>query len=170
MPDTHPITLHRATVADAADIVRLRDAVAAWLLRKEIVQWHPGEVGIDEVAQQIRESPVYLARQHGTLVGSFHLTWADPVMWGRPPGLAGYVHRLMTDPEHAPRGLGRHLLSEAEHRIRDVGRDIARLDCNRANQRLRAYYRAAGYREVGEREFRTGWYPVTLFEKQLPRL
>lgn len=74
----------------------------------------------------------------------------------------------MIDRDHAPRGLGRLLLSAAEKRIVAAGRSVARLDCAAHNLRLRRYYLDSGYREVGHQPLCLGSrYPVTLFEKHL---
>jgi protein-tyrosine phosphatase len=59
----------------------------------------------------------------------------------------------------------RRLLAGAEDLIAAAGRPLARLDCVSRNPALRAYYRAAGYAEVGTREIYYG--TITLFEKHL---
>ncbi|MGZ4658156.1 MAG: GNAT family N-acetyltransferase [Blastococcus sp.] len=93
------------------------------------------------------------------------LVWSDVAVWGERPGDAGYVHGLVVDRAHAGTGLGRHLLSWAGGRARDRGRPFLRLDCVQTNERLRDYYRALGFREVGRREFQNSSRPVVLMER-----
>jgi hypothetical protein len=65
-------------------------------------------------------------------------------------------------------GLGLKVLDWAAHHALDHGVWIHRLDYARANTRLRRSYRAAGFTEVGEREFEDGpSRAVTLYEQGL---
>ncbi|WP_051854546.1 tyrosine-protein phosphatase [Streptomyces sp. NRRL B-1347] len=167
------LTFRRAGASDLAELVRLRDAAARWQISRGIAQWQPGELGEDHFAARLADSEVWLATlgPDGPVAGAFELWWDDPAPWGPQPPTAGYVHRLMTDRDTAPPRTGLLLLAHAERRIRAAGRGLSRLDCRSNNPRLRAYYAAAGYREVGELASKDGGvagrYAVTLMEKPL---
>lgn len=161
-----------AVPADAAALVRLRDAAALWQLARGIDQWRVGEKDEAHFLARMADGEVWLAHVAGRLVGAWEIWWDDPAAWGPRPPEAGYVHRLMTAPHTAPRGTGARMLARAEARIAEHGRALARLDCLAANSRLRAYYEAAGYTVVGEQAAKEGGlgspYAVTLLEKRLP--
>ncbi|QCX74784.1 Tyrosine-protein phosphatase precursor [Streptomyces sp. YIM 121038] len=167
------LTFRRAGAADLAELVRLRDQAARWQLSRGIAQWKPGELGEDHFRARLADSEVWLATlgPDGPVAGAFELWWDDPVPWGPQPPTAGYVHRLMTDRRTAPPGTGLLLLAHAEQRIRAAGRGLSRLDCRSNNPRLREYYAAAGYAEVGELASKDGGvagrYAVTLMERRL---
>jgi ribosomal protein S18 acetylase RimI-like enzyme len=175
--------IRRAVAADAPAIAALREEAAQWLTGRGISQWHPGEVGRVDVLGWLTTGRVYVAElfpsQHqasveagvvltGEVVGSVRLAWSDVPVWGDRPADAGYVQALMTARRAAGQGLGRQLLAHAERVITDSGRPLARLCCLRGNRGLEAFYRSAGYAEIGTRTFQTpGWDPVTLMQKAL---
>ncbi|MEV0439544.1 tyrosine-protein phosphatase [Streptomyces spectabilis] len=167
------LAFRRAGASDLAELVRLRDEAARWQISRGIAQWLPGELGEDHFGARLADSEVWLATlgPDGPVAGAFELWWDDPAPWGPQPPTAGYVHRLMTDRGTAPPRTGRVLLAHAERRIRAAGRGLSRLDCRSNNPRLRAYYAAAGYQEVGELASKDGGvagrYAVTLMEKRL---
>ncbi|MFE0508370.1 GNAT family N-acetyltransferase [Streptomyces sp. NPDC058964] len=166
-----PLTYRRATPADTAPLVRLRDTAALWQLARGIDQWKPGEKDEAHFRTRMREGEVWLAYADGRPAGAWELWWDDPAAWGPRPPEAGYIHRLMTTPHTAPPGTGRRMLAEAESRIAATGRPYARLDCLSSNPRLRTYYESAGYTVVGEQKAKDGGlgspYAVTLLEKRL---
>ena len=180
-------TIRRAVAADVPAIVRIRDDAARWLTGRGIRQWQPGVVGDDEVLGWLSNGRIYVAelpaptpgqRQASpeagvvltrAVVGAVRLAWTDEPVWGEREPEAAYVQALMTARAVAGQGLGRRLLGHVEQVTAASGRPLTRLSCLRGNLGLEAFYRAAGYREVGARSFegRPGWDPVTLFEKRL---
>jgi protein-tyrosine phosphatase len=167
-PAPEPV-IRRATGADAARIVDLRDEAARWLLRRGIEQWHPGQVTEAHVAGWLATGRMYVVEAPGgPVVGCVRVAWDDEPVWGPRPPDAGYVQALVTSRSDRLRGLGRRLLDHAEGVIARSGRPLARLSCLRGNEGLEAFYASAGYEEVGRRAFdQPGWDPVTLREKRL---
>jgi len=118
------------------------------------------------VEPHVARGEVFLAGPDGARwAATITLLWEDPVFWGARPPDAGYVHRLAVRSAHVGAGWGTRLLAWAASRTRARGRAYLRLDCVSANERLCAYYRDLGFREVGARTVQ-GW-PVTLFEQPL---
>lgn len=155
---------------DPRVLVTMRDAAARWQVARGIAQWRVGELTEAHFRRRTTVGEVWIAVEAGSgrCAGAWELWWEDPRTWGVQREPAGHVHRLMVDRDVAPPGTGRRLLASAERRILETGRLLARLDCAHHNEGLRAYYRAAGYREVGvcPDSWPSG-YPVTLFEKRL---
>ena len=161
------VVMADAIPQDAAEVLRLRDALASWMIEAGIDQWRPGEMPLSWIEVCVAQGWVFVARDNGDVVGSVTLVWTDPFIWGDRDEPAGYIHMLMVDRAHARAGLGRGLLDWAERRIIRAGHHRARLDCVRDNAALRAYYEAAGYVLVGYRDFAGGIPSVALYEKVL---
>ena len=162
-------TLTRAVPDDARAVVRLRNAAAEWQLSQGIRQWTPGEVTEVQFANRARAGELYVVRRGQDIIAAVLLQWDDEIVWGVRPPEAGYIHGLVIDRRHSGFGFGRSVLASAETHIASQGRRIARLDCVESNNPLQSYYTRAGYLEVGRNSFasRSGWRPVTLFEKHL---
>lgn len=159
------MTPELAGPADAADLARLRDSAAAWQLERGIEQWAPGEVSVNQFAEQAAAGEWYLVRSDEPLA-AVRLLSADPLFWGdRPDRPAVYVHGLVTA-RNAARGLGAALLGWVEDRARRAGSEAVRLDCLETNDALRRYYEGQGYVVVGRRTFADG-RAVCLYEKRL---
>ncbi|MQA78253.1 MAG: GNAT family N-acetyltransferase [Streptosporangiales bacterium] len=169
------LVIEPASGEDVTAYLRMRDEAAEQMVARGIVQWRPGELTEDALRRWAVDGEIFAARLDGTLVGGLFVMWSDPVFWGDRDDKAGYTHGLLVDRRLKGEGLGRRLLAFAEEHIRDSGRALSRLDTVTTNAVLRGYYRAAGYREVGERTFEGGKVlahgapigAVTLFEKSL---
>ncbi|MFD7921847.1 GNAT family N-acetyltransferase [Streptomyces sp. NPDC059740] len=163
----------RAVEADLPAVVALYDDAAHWMRAHGITQWVPGGKDLAHFRRVAAAGEVWLALApgDGRVVGAWELWWEDLPAWGPQAPVAGYVHRLMVDREHAPAGAGRAMLARAEQRIAQAGRELSRLDHVTSNPRLAAYYEAAGYRVVGEQAAKRDGggspYGVTLREKRL---
>lgn len=155
--------------------LRLRDAAAERMVAQGIEQWVPGEVTHERMRELGWGDGLHVARLGGELIGGVIVVWTDELFWGDRPEPAGYVHGLLVDARHKGTGLGQRLLAWAEGHIAASGRALARLDTVTTNERLRRYYRDAGYAEVGKRVFENGGVfgdgariaSCTLLEKRL---
>lgn len=147
--------------------MRLRDDAATWLLALGIVQWTAGEVSVAEVRAAISRGEVQVLRHSGVVVATVTVTASDDVVWGVGEDVvARYVHRLIV--ARGQPGLGAAVLAEVEVRSAGEGAAVVRLDCVESNARLRQWYAARGYREVGRVvPTNSGWHPSTLFEKRV---
>lgn len=167
---TDKLSFRLADEGDLAVLVGLYDGAAHRMRGSGIDQWRPGDKDAAHFRRRIAEGEVWLAVLDGRVAGAYELWWRDEPAWGVRPPEAGYVHRLMTDPEVAPAGTGRALLAHAERRIAAAGRALARLDFKASSPGLRAYYERAGYAVAGEQPFKEGGgsnYAVVLMEKRL---
>ena len=146
-----PLTVARATAADAADVVAVVRRSADWLAGRGSDQWdyYRTAEGDELIRGRIGTHEVYLARDGGgAAVGTLCLQWADTVYWPEcgDDGSAGYVHQLAAVPG---RGVGAAMLDWAAGKVRAAGRRLLRLDCRADNVGLCRYYAARGFARAG---------------------
>jgi protein-tyrosine phosphatase len=125
-----------------------------------------------DVVGGLASGEIYLARMGGQPVGTFALRWSDDAVWGPGDGDSGYLHRLAIRPEAAGQSLGTQLISAAADLTRERGRRWLRLDCDRDNSRLRAYYESHGFSHAGDitgvpRQTRPGYRSVSRYQLDL---
>ena len=130
------------------------DTVLTLLRSASAARATPGLPGWGEdfpdVERDLPAGLVYLARLGGEPAGTFVLRWSDHPVWGLDDGDAGYLHRLATAPAFAGQGLGARLVAAAEALVRSQGGRWLRLDTDRDNARLRAWYEGLGFRHAGD--------------------
>lgn len=167
MDDALP-PLQVAGAADAPALLALRDAAAAWLSARGVRQWEPGEIGLDEVLQQVAAGEWQVLRSDAAApVAALRLVWDDAAIGGVQPPIAGYVHGLVVDRALRGRGVGEALLRWAGAQVAARGRSLLRLDCGEENAVLRRYYGRQGFQVVGRRDFDGRWYSAVLLERDL---
>ncbi|MFI9643229.1 GNAT family N-acetyltransferase [Micromonospora sp. NPDC051925] len=100
-----------------------------------------------------------IARLHGEAVGCAGLKL--------PPDAPAEIKRMWVAPEARGLGLGRRFLSELEGRAAQHGRDLLRLDTNKALTAAIGLYRSYGFQEVAA--FNDEPYAHHWFEKRTTR-
>ncbi len=163
------LRVEQAGPDDAPALLRLREEAEELLLARGIDQWHPGEVVLERVAQQVEDKEWHLVRSGGQVVAGLRLLWSDEPVWQERNAPAAYVHGLVVARRHAGQGLGARLLAWAEDRASAAGLGVVRLDCAETNQVLRRYYASLGFVRVGRRDFEGHWLSAVLLEKHLRR-
>ena len=126
-----------------------------------------------DVRRDLPHGLVHLARAGGRPAGAFVLRWSDENVWGPDDGAAGYLHRLATHPDFAGQGLGARGIAAAGVLTRARGRAWLRLDCDQANQRLRAYYESLGFSHAGDvpqvpRSSQPGYRSAAHYQRAVP--
>lgn len=160
------ITVRRASFEDAPTILNLWQGSARWLLNKGIKQWDPEEFTLEHVfAFMNNGSHVYVAVVNDIPVGTYVITWSDPVIWKElDNNESGYIHRFAVNREFPGNHIGKYLLETAEQQIRAMGKTYIRLDCMADNSRLNQYYRDNGYEFIR----RNDWdrWSANLYQKK----
>ena len=148
---TSRLTVERAQPADVSATEALLDAAAAWLESCGIDQWKPGQFG-EEVRRTIASGEMFVARRGRALVGCFMLETVEPasvagglVDQRRVPTPGAFLARLAVAREAVGCGLGVELLDSACVLAAQLGLGYLRLVCVAGNDRLRRYYREAGF-------------------------
>lgn len=169
--------MEKATLTDLEEIVGLFDGVQAWLVKQGLSeQWGCAPFSESEAQRErfrswLDAGELYVVREGRRIVGTL-------VFSATPPGYAraalagrktdGYLEAFAVHRDYAGGGIGAALLAWAEQEARGRGLAYLRLDCWAENPALRAYYRRAGFREVGT--LTLGAWRGTLFEKTLKLL
>jgi hypothetical protein len=89
------LTTRLALPEEAPTVLNLWQESARWLNSKEIYQWRPEYFNSEQVIEFMNDgSEVYLAEMNHEVVGTYTLTWSDPLIWEELDNTnSGYIHR-----------------------------------------------------------------------------
>lgn len=141
----------RSDIAAAADI--LEEAIA-WAAAHGYDTWRPGAFhspdgsGRARLEEAQEAGALHLVWDGGAAIATFTLLVEDPLYWPGASPDALYFHRFAVRRSHA--GIGPRILEWVAAETRRRGRDHVRLDCVGLDQRIRAYYEAAGFQWRGD--------------------
>ena len=135
---------------DVNAMIGVLEEAASWLWNRGIRQWEPGSMRAQRrtFRRWTRAGGLLVARSEGDLAGGCFLVDEPGREWTNHPGVALYLHKLVVARAHSGRGISARLLDWSKSRARELGIPRVRLDCWDGNERLRAFYRAAGYQEL----------------------
>ncbi|WP_405155873.1 GNAT family N-acetyltransferase [Paenibacillus sp. FSL K6-0108] len=160
------LMIRLALPEEASTVLNLWQESARWLNSKEIYQWRPEYFNLEQVIEFMNDgSEVYLAEMNHEVVGTYTLTWSDPLIWKELDNPnSGYIHRFAVNREFKGQDIGLFLLKSAEENIRLKGKNLIRLDCMADNWRLNQYYKDYGFQYI--RRVELGSWSASLYEKQ----
>jgi len=134
----------RCMYAYRLEPARMKDAVSLAAMAREFVEagLRPGWSAA-RIRWHVREpdSVVLTARSTFSLAGFAIMRYGDD---------AAHLNLLAVVPAHRRRGVARSLLQWLEETARTAGTFRIALELRAGNEAARAFYRAAGYRELGE--------------------
>lgn len=146
-PAAPRLTISVAMPPDLGTVLTLLRSASAARAAPDLPGWGDD---FPDVERDLPAGLVYLARLGGDPAGTFVLRWSDHPVWGLDDGDAGYLHRLATAPDFAGQGLGARLVAAAEALVRSQGGRWLRLDTDRDNAKLRAWYEGLGFVHAGD--------------------
>jgi GNAT superfamily N-acetyltransferase len=161
------MTLEPATPEDAAEIARLRTAVAVDLTRRHGPGHWSAQVSEAGVLRSIHSSRIYVARQHSAIVGTLRLAEKKP--WAIDPAYFSaaaqpiYLTDMAVAPAEQGKGIGRRCLEDAGELARHWPADVIRLDAYDAPAGAGGFYDKCGFRNVGRAMYRG--VPLLYFER-----
>lgn len=135
-----------ASPSQLDDVLTILDEAARWLQARGVAQW-PSRFEPTWVEGALGRGETWLVRVGATTCATVTLDLADSA-WNGLPGRALYVHRMAVRRQAA--GLGAAIIAWAAGAARERGLEALRLDCVASNDRLRAYYEAAGFIHRGD--------------------
>jgi GNAT superfamily N-acetyltransferase len=140
--------VQKAVSADAKQVEALLAEASEWLASRGISWLRDGP---GPVPERIARGEVWAVRTQpdSPLIATVSIDEVpDPELWGAQPPDALYVHRMTVTRTQAGQGIGALLLDFAADYTARVRRTWVRLDTNKSNTRLQAYYAANGFRHV----------------------
>jgi ribosomal protein S18 acetylase RimI-like enzyme len=141
-----------STPEDIPSIRELVDAAIAYQKLKFGKHWH----GLNEAAliKEIGRQLHWKIMEGDQIASFFSIAFTDALVWDeRDADPAIYLHRIVTNPAFRGRGYVPLITDWAETHGREAGLTFIRLDTNRDNARLNAYYQKCGYRFCGIKTF-----------------
>ena len=132
--------------ADLDAVTRLLEGARDWQRGRGVGVWSPFDR--DELARDIAEGCVHVAKEHGLIGGAVTLLESEPLLW-EDDAAALYLHRLVS----ARRGAGALLIRWSRVVAQWRGKRCVRLETWSENATLRAYYERQGFRHVKDRAF-----------------
>ena len=166
--DFAKLTISKASVGDAGEVISLLDAAAEWIQDRGIDQWRPGSFNKERLLTRIRNGEVYIATYEGSIVGTFRLQMHDKSVWGERDSNEdyAYIHRLAIKSDFHGQRLGLYLLEQAKNSVVFDKRVPVWIACWKL--RVESYYEnIAGYKPVGSAT--PLGYSARLFEKKFAR-
>jgi RimJ/RimL family protein N-acetyltransferase len=164
------LTLQAATMEDIPSVVALLETAARWLHNKGIQQWEsplPASF-LNFMKDEARAGRVFTVRagEGNEPIATFRIAYHDKQRW-HDNGLdcALYVYSLALRNDLHGAGIGVSIIDAIKQRAAQEQRRWLRLDCWSLNSRLKRYYAALGFTEVGN--IKDNGFPLTLFQVRI---
>jgi GNAT superfamily N-acetyltransferase len=161
------VNVRRALPADAAVSAEILDEASAYIRALGFGHWTV-PFPQDELAHRIERGELYLVDVDGDPAATLTLLWDDPAFWGERPPDAVYLHKLAVRRAFAGRGLGAAIVDWVDGHAASAGREFVRLDCQRDDPGIRAYYERLGFEHRGDKDDDSR-FPVALYERRTRR-
>ena len=146
------MTFLPTTTGDLPLIRELFSAAIQYQKLKFGKHWH----GMNEilVEEEIRERLHWKILDEDQIGAFFSIAYTDALVWDeKDADPAIYLHRIVTNPAFRGKSYVRHITAWAESHGRDAGKLFVRLDTDRENVKLNAYYQECGYVFCGIKKF-----------------
>ena len=148
---------------DWCDLTALR-TIAEYTMRKSgLYTEEQLTSGEEALWDRFGRGDMWIARDHGTVLGAIGLDGPDPRLWDDPQGEALYLYKVMAIPGQ---GIGEKLVEFAEDQARRRGCKLLRLDCLRDNLGLQTWWKSQGFEHLRD-VIIDGYGAGALFEKTI---
>jgi len=119
---------------------------------KSVNYWHGMNQALIE--EEIKEQLHWKIVEGNQIACFFSIAFTDRLVWDeRDADPSIYLHRIVTNPAFRGRGYVKDITTWAEQFGSSAGKDFVRLDTNRDNQKLNAYYQECGFVYCGVKIF-----------------
>ena len=161
------MNVRRALPADVAASAEILDEASVYVRTLGFGHW-PVPFPQDELALRIERGELYMVEVDKEPAATLTLLCEDPDFWGERPPDAVYLHKLAVRRAFAGRGLGAAIVEWVDERAASAGREFVRLDCQRDDPGIRAYYERLGFEHRGDKDDDSR-FPVALYERHTRR-
>jgi ribosomal protein S18 acetylase RimI-like enzyme len=137
------------------DVPEIRDLFAAAIEYQKTKSGNPWR-GLNEpgLINEISNRLHWKILEGNRIAAFFSIAFTDRLIWDeRDADPAIYLHRIVTNPAFRGRGYVNAITDWAEAYGREAGKLFIRLDTDRDNARLNAYYQQCGYTNCGIKTF-----------------
>lgn len=137
------------------DVPVIRELFAAAIeYQKQKVDNHWHELNEAGLVKEIAEQLHWKIMEKDRIAAFFSIAFTDALIWDeRDADPAIYLHRIVTNPSFRGRGYVGAITDWAEAYGGEAGKAFVRLDTDRNNTRLNAYYQQCGYTFCGTKTF-----------------
>ena len=141
-----------STLNDLPEIRRLFDAAIDFQKLKFGKHWQG--LNEEQLRAEIAGDLHWKIVEGDRIAAFFSIAFTDRLIWDeRDADPAIYLHRIVTNPEFRGRSYVSAITGWAEAYGREAGKTFIRLDTDRDNDRLNAYYQQCGYTYCGIKTF-----------------
>ena len=160
-----------AEITDLESVVKIINACATDLIRKNIFQWSEKYPSRDIFKNDIESNVLYVFKDKSKIIGCIalcsnkDLEYKD-VKWLTEDSKNLYIHRLAVDPKFQKLGVGKSLMDFTEMYAKKNGFKSIRLDTFSQNKRNNKFYKSRKYVKLGDVFFpMQSEYPFHCYEK-----
>lgn len=141
--------IENSTIADIDEIFRLYDIASAYQrAKKTVVVWPTFQRAL--VEREIAENHQWKLIIDGSIACVWATTFSDEQIWEeRNADAAIYIHRIATNPDFRGQNFVKIIVDWAKEQAKLLNKDYVRLDTLGHNEKLIAYYQAAGFDFLG---------------------
>jgi ribosomal protein S18 acetylase RimI-like enzyme len=143
------------TLSTKDDLAEIRDLFHSAIEYQKLKfgkHWHG--MNEEKLLAEIGDNLHWKVMEDEQIAAFFSIAFTDPLIWDeRDADPAIYLHRIVTNPEFRGRGFVTVITDWAEAYGREAGKTFIRLDTDRDNDRLNAYYQQCGYTYCGIKTF-----------------
>lgn len=152
------IGLHRATVDDIPELVRLKNSVSESLTGRYGVGHWSTNVTDKGIVFAMKNGTVYIYRENDTILATVTLSarkpWAIDTAYFSSAKRPVYLTAMAVAPDAQCKGIGRRCLDEVLEIAKGWPADAIRLDAYDAEAGAGEFYRKCGYTEMGRTVYR----------------
>lgn len=141
--------IRKAKLSEVPAVFSLLEKRVEWMRENNLHQWDECDYlkifPLEHFEREAEKGELYVLVDNENILGTFILLEEDERWRGQEKKNSYYIHTLATVP--GIHGLGGAILDYVEKRAKDNGKDSVRLDCQKSNIALNAYYEKHGYQE-----------------------
>lgn len=140
--------IRTAEITDAGNIINLLNKATLHLHEKGINQWdYPWNP--NEIKQEINSGHVYVISENDLITGTFSIMSIDELSTADIEKKSGYLYRIALFPEYQGKSLGLKIINYASDYLKKLNKPLY-LDCWAGNERLKSFYKNAGFEYLGD--------------------
>ncbi|MDV3428373.1 MAG: GNAT family N-acetyltransferase [Bacillota bacterium] len=153
------IQIRSAEIKDTDSIVNILNKVTLHLHKKGINQWdYPWSY--EKIEKDINSGHVYVISAEDLIIGTFSIKNIDKISIAEIEKGSKYLYRIGILPEYQGKNAGIKIINYTFEYSRKLNKSLY-LDCWAGNEKLKSFYKNAGFDYLGD--FPEGDYFISVF-------